>query len=257
MRRMADRHPLKRRQHARALYATGLGIASVARIMGLPRHTVWYWCVGNGRFDLGPDAPTPCPRCQHPPQPPSDPEAYAYLLGLYLGDGHLTLTAKTPVLRIACDDKYPGIMAEAEAAMLATLARKVQRVRSIGSTGIQSYAKHWPCLLPQAGPGKKHDRPIILEPWQEEIVAAHPGRFLRGLFHSDGCRVVNRVHKGGRDYEYPRYFFSNKSPDIMRLCQVALNRLGVEWRMARPDSLSVARRGAVERLDRDVGPKDG
>jgi hypothetical protein len=108
------------------------------------------------------------------------------------------------------------------------------------------------------GPGKKHDRPIILEPWQEEIVAAHPGRFLRGLFHSDGCRAVNKIRKGGRVYEYPRYFFSffsNRSPDIMRPCQRALDCLGVEWRMARPDSLSVAGRTAAERLDREVGPK--
>ncbi|MCP2328047.1 hypothetical protein HDA40_006554 [Hamadaea flava] len=254
---MADRHPVERRREARAQYALGRSIAAIGRAMGVPRHTVWYWCVGQGRLDLTSESATRCPRCQDPPAPPPDLEAYAYLLGVYLGDGHLVLTSKTPVLRIACDDKYPAIKDEAEAAMLATLAYKVGRVQSIGCSYLQSYAKHWPCLLPQAGPGKKHNRPIVLELWQEEIVAAHPGRFLRGLFHSDGCRVVNRVHRGGRDYEYPRYFFSNKSPDIMRMCQVALNRLGVEWRMARPDSLSVARRTAVERLDRDVGPKDG
>jgi len=252
---MAERHPIERRRHARKLYAAGRGVASIAREMGVPRHTVWYWCVGNGRLDLAPDLVVRCPRCQDPPEPPADASAYAYLLGLYLGDGHLVLTARTPVLRIACDDKYPGIMAEGEAAMLTTLARKVGRVPSIGCTYLQSYAKHWPCLFPQAGPGKKHERPIVLEPWQGEIVAAHPGRFLRGLFHSDGCRAVNRIKKAGRVYEYPRYFFSNKSPDIMRLCQVALNRLGVDWRMARPDSLSVAQRAAVARLDDHVGPK--
>jgi hypothetical protein len=37
------------------------------------------------------------------------------------------------------------------------------------------------------------------------------GQFLRGLFHSDGWRGLNRVHVKGRDYSYPRYQFSNRS----------------------------------------------
>lgn len=32
---------------------------------------------------------------------------------------------------------------------------------------------------------------IELADWQREIVSAHPGRFLRGLFNSDGCRIAN------------------------------------------------------------------
>ncbi|MFI9836970.1 helix-turn-helix domain-containing protein [Nonomuraea sp. NPDC051941] len=52
-----------------------------------------------------------------------------------------------------------------------------------------------PHLFPQHGPGKKHERPIVLEPWQREIVSAHPGRFVRGLIHSDGWRGTNRVRR--------------------------------------------------------------
>jgi hypothetical protein len=37
----------------------------------------------------------------------------------------------------------------------------------------------------------EHERLIALEPWQREIVEHQPGRFLRGLFHSDGSRVQN------------------------------------------------------------------
>jgi len=29
----------------------------------------------------------------------------------------------------------------------------------------------------------------VLTDWQREIVERHPADFLRGLFHSDGCRV--------------------------------------------------------------------
>ncbi|WP_223884225.1 hypothetical protein [Micromonospora craniellae] len=84
---------------------------------------------------------------------------------------------------------------------------------------------------------------------------AHAGSFLRGLFHSDGCRFANRVTVRGRTYVYPRYMFVNESADIMGLCQWALDLLGVAWRMNRRNSLSVARREAVGALDRHVGPK--
>jgi hypothetical protein len=31
---------------------------------------------------------------------------------------------------------------------------------------VSSYWKHWPCLFPQHGPGRKHERRIALVPWQ-------------------------------------------------------------------------------------------
>ncbi|MEU8297359.1 hypothetical protein AB0C04_08745 [Micromonospora sp. NPDC048909] len=118
-----------------------------------------------------------------------------------------------------------------------------------------AYGKHWPCLLPQHGPGKKHERPIVLADWQRKIVSACPGDLLRGLFHSDGCRIANRVRVRGKEYVYPRYMFVNESVDIMGLCQWALDELGIAWRMNRRNSLSVARRDAVAALDQHVGPK--
>jgi hypothetical protein len=39
------------------------------------------------------------------------------------------------------------------------------------------------------------------------------------------------------------------------LCGEALDRLGVEWRLSRRNSISVAQREAVARLDEFVGPK--
>jgi hypothetical protein len=176
-------------------------------------------------------------------------------LGLYLGDGHLVTRARVPVLRIFCADAWPGLIGECEAAMRAVIAKKVQRVQKTGCVGVQSYSMHWPCLLPQHGPGQKHNRPIYLAAWQQPIIEDHPGDMLRGLFHSDGCRVTNRVRRGNKDYSYPRYNFSNESQDIMALCQESLDRLGIGWRMCRPNMLSVARREAVARLDDFVGPK--
>jgi hypothetical protein len=135
----------------------------------------------------------------------------------------------------------------------------VCRVQRIGCTEVKSTSKHWPCLFPQHGPGRKHERTIELVPWQQAIVRMYPGLFARGLFHSDGCRVTNRVRRkladGDHWYEYPRYFFSNESKDILNLCGEVLDQLGVGWRLTRRNAISVARREAVARLDEFVGPK--
>jgi DNA-directed RNA polymerase subunit N (RpoN/RPB10) len=237
--------------------AAGIPFGDICRILGLSRSTVGHWFYGERarRRRLHPPEPTRCPRCRPEPGLPPDPASYAYLLGLYLGDGHLVTRAKVPVLRVYCADAWPRLIGECESAMLAVLARKVQRVRQKGCVSVQSYSSHWPCLFPQNGPGHKHERPIYLAEWQQPVVDQHAGYFVRGLFHSDGCRVTNRIRRGSRNYSYPRYMFSNESADIMGLCQEALDRLGVEWRMCRRNMLSVARREAVAALDEHVGPK--
>lgn len=119
--------------------------------------------------------------------------------------------------------------------------------------------KHWVCMFPQHGKGRKDQRPIVLADWQRAIVEAHPGAFLKGLFHSDGCRITNwcaRVVAGKvKRYEYPRYVFSNASEDILGLCTWALDLIGAEWTRPRTRNISVARKASVALLDEHVGPK--
>jgi hypothetical protein len=122
-------------------------------------------------------------------------------------------------------------------------------------TKIQSYWTHRPCLFPQHGPGRKHERPIVLADWQRDIVEAHPWQLIRGLIHSDGCRAINRVTVRGVPYAYPRYFFANESHDILQIMGDTLDRVGVAWRYNRPNSISIARREAVAAMDAHVGPK--
>ncbi|MEV0806750.1 transcriptional regulator [Micromonospora sp. NPDC050200] len=247
-------HPLEIRFRARQQYLAGSTVAEVARHLGLPYPTVRHWCKDRTEpKQLG--SQVRCFRCRSDVDNPTEPAAYAYLLGLYLGDGHLVTTARVPVLRVYCADAWPNLIELCDKAMRDVMASSVQRVRKRGCVGVQSYGTHWPCLFPQHGPGKKHERPIVLADWQRKIVERHPGDFLRGLFHSDGCRVSNRVTVRGKGYVYPRYMFTNESADIMGLCQWALDVLGIAWKMNRHNSLSVARREAVAALDRHVGPK--
>jgi hypothetical protein len=245
------------RERATQMMASGVAFRDVCRALGLPRGTVAHWFYGERarRRAEQPPKTSRCPRCRPVPGIPDDAGDYAYLLGLHLGDGHLVTSAKVPVLRIYCADAWPRLIDMCEEAMLIVLANSVQRVQKKGCVGVQSYSNHWPCLLPQHGPGKKHDRPIVLTDWQQPIIDEHPGDFLRGLFHSDGCRTENRIVKGDKTYVYPRYMFSNESADIMGLCQQSLDRLGISWKMCRRNMLSVARKEAVAALDAHVGPK--
>jgi hypothetical protein len=159
-------------------------------------------------------------------------------------------------LRIYQDAKYPGIVAEIAAAMGAVVPNKVRvtpKYREWNCTEISSYSKAWPCLIPQTGPGLKHRRKIELTAWQWGYVWQEPGMFVRGLIHSDGCRVQNKVWHG--KYSCPRYFFNNESLDIQQLFRDACDLIGVEYRNNRPNSISVARRASVALLDEIVGPK--
>ena len=80
-----------------------------------------------------------------------------------------------------------------------------------------------------------------------------PTSLLRGLIHSDGCRVINRVGKG--KYAYPRYLFSNRSEDIRRIFREACDSVGVRPTNPKPDEISIARRVDVVALDSFVGSK--
>ena len=85
-------------------------------------------------------------------------------------------------------------------------------VKQEGCVDVFLYSKHWPCLFPQHGPGRKHLRPIRLEPWQQLLIDQATEEFVLGLIHSDGCRVI----ANDRGVMSVRYHFSNMSEDIHR-----------------------------------------
>jgi hypothetical protein len=54
---------------------------------------------------------------------------------------------------------------------------------------------------------------------------------------------------------YPRYFFSQVSTDIQELFRQTCGKLGIECANNRWNSISVARRHSVAKVDAIVGPK--
>ncbi|MGW6537205.1 helix-turn-helix domain-containing protein [Streptomyces sp. NPDC055051] len=258
-------HGTEVRQRALTMLRGGARNADVAHDLNIPLGTVGYWKhMDRAKRGECPGRSVPvCPRCDGCELNSS---AYAYLLGLYLGDGHIVhnRAMRVPSLSISCTSTWPGLIDACVDAMQSVIpGNRATTVQRKGCKEIKISFKHLPCLFPQHGPGRKHERRIALETWQQEIVDAYPWEFIRGLVHSDGCRITNWTEKviGGerKRYEYPRYFFTNKSDDIRKLFGDTLTRVGVEWRTTArgidPYNISVARKASVALMDAHVGPK--
>lgn len=252
---------------ALALRAEGLSARRIARRLDLPVATVRDWRAGRvPRHAWLTDGaiPVTCVRCGHLEHRPAElPAEYVYLLGLYLGDGYIYEHARRVFrLRVLLDLKYPLIVDECAAAMQMLAPRN--RVHRLGRTSklteapqathveVSAFSKSWPCLFPQHGPRKKHDREIRLVDWQEGLVDRWPEQLLRGLIHSDGCRFVNT---GRGNWRWPRYAFSNLSTDILHIFCSACDRIGVRWTRSGTRTIYVSRKADVATLDTFIGPK--
>jgi hypothetical protein len=254
---------------ALGLLAAGMSIGQVSAALEIPRTTIRHW--DHGRVAGRPGIRSRrlrdgCFRCAQAhagsspdPFPRLTMSAYAYLFGLYLGDGHLaTLPRRVFRLSISLDRKYPVIVRETETALSLCLPANrvsVHRRANERMDLVSSHSQHWPCLLPQHDAGPKHLRAIRLERWQRRVLDEHPWRFLRGLIHSDGCRCMNPSIHPTKTYRYPRYTFSNRSHDIRDLFCEYCEKVGVEWRQMNRWNISVARRDSVAAMDRHIGPK--
>lgn len=248
---------------ASALRASDEGMpdAENAALHGVAIKTIRRWRrlyqrrgLPRGQTHLAP----PCPRCDGADL---DGIAYAELLGWYLGDGHISRGRRDVFnLQIINDRRYADDNARLKVLMAAVKPGGRPHTRLVPGAMITTVSwKHWPCVFPQHGPGRKHERPIVLEPWQRVIVEQWPSAFLRGLFHSDGCRSNNWTRRivGGvwKRYDYPRWQFTNHSDDIRTLCTWALDLLDIAWRQSSWKTISVSRRADVARLDTLIGLK--
>lgn len=145
----ADMHPHELVRQALTAAATGRTARCISSDPGVPERTVAHWIRGDRRAP-GP-APTKCPRRNG--GPPT--VAYSYLLGAYLGDGHLTVGHCTACLWMYRADDRPGVRTEVADAMAAVMpTSRVSVAPRTGCSAVKSFSLHWLCLFPQHAPAR-------------------------------------------------------------------------------------------------------
>jgi hypothetical protein len=240
-------HPQTTIKAALDLAQAGANATEIARELAVPRRTVCDWLRGSVPHRSACDA-----GCTVTHDFGALPAAYVYLLGLYLGDGSIATHPRGVYrLRFSLDTRYPGIIDEC--------ARAISEVAPANRVGhfshgtwieVYCYSKSWPCLFPQHGPGRKHERRIVLTDWQQMLVERWPKELVRGLIHSDGCRFQN----SGTNWSWPRYSFTQVSDDIRTIFCDVCDRLGLHWTVART-TIYISRKADVATLDEFIGPK--
>jgi hypothetical protein len=249
-------HSLDARSLALELVRSGLNDCEVARRSGIPRTTVRDWRRPPAQQRQGGSARirVTCPRCGRAGRQMSfAPGDYAELLGLYLGDGYLVRMPRSWRFRLYLDSRHPVIVNESSALLRRCFhgnAVTPQYRHEGAMTVLSVYSSHFPCLFPQHGPGRKHERSLALEAWQAQAIAAAPWRFLRGCIRSDGCSFVN--HTG--TYAYLSYDFFNCSQDILDMFCRTCDQVGVEHRRY-AKRVRIYRRSSVALMEAHVGVK--
>lgn len=247
-------HPPATRDRALSLIRAGHNDCEVARRTGVARTTVRDWRRPRytPRSATGPRLA--CPRCgRSSPRISFSDSDYAELLAIYLGDGYIVQMGRTFRLRVYLDRRHPGVIADIEG-----LLRRCFPANRVGvavsrvywMTVLSVYSSHLPCLFPQHGPGKKHNRRILLETWQQELLEQQPWPFLRGCIWTDGCSYINRTGP----YEYLSYDFYSHSQDILALFTAACDQAGVGYRRY-GRYVRIARRESVALMQTHVGVK--
>ena len=220
---------------------------------GIPRSTIRDWI-----------KPSPRRRRSTPPQSPSEliaglpwPE-YSYLLGMYLGDGTLSVSRRGVYrLRVVMDIRYPGIIAACVATMQAVMPRKPRacptpplprRRRSA------AHSKSWPILFPQHGPGPQASSVAIelVRLAAEKSSGGHPREFIRGLHPLRRLPGAQPRQRQGLSALLLQPGLGRHPPPVLRR---PASKISVEYRLNRWDSVSIARAPSVAILDSFIGPK--
>ncbi len=186
---------------ARRLAGTGLHASAVAHRLGLPAPTVAHWLRGDRRGPRADGRDTVCPRGQGAPL---DEQAYSYLLGAYLGDGHIVVGRRgVASLSVFCDDAWPGVADEVHNALDGVMpCSSVCTVARAGCSEIKSYSRHWPRTR---RPGRRPRSPPRslppTAPSHRDRGADHDRRGVRGPL---GLVLSHRRRPCGHEVHQPR-----------------------------------------------------
>ena len=181
---------------------------------------------------------------------------YAELLGLYLGDGHITEMPRTQRLRIFLDSRHARVVAEARGLLVRSFPENRVGVTDRGGTMsvVWTHHRHLACLLPQHGPGKKHERAIVLESWQR---SPRPTPRRGPSSAAASAPMAARSSTGRAGTRILSYEFRNRSPEASGTLFLEACELVGRWAVgSNDDRVRICRRSSVALLLEHVGIKE-
>ena len=213
---------MERYEYTKQALANGVSIRQIGKDLGVDYSTVTYWIKKNfssglrTKFVSQSDVLDICQ---------TYPAHYAYMLGCYLGDGHIIKSPRTYKLTIYNSEIHPEIISDQILSLKKLFpTNKINNYKQLHNKCVEVRVHNLslPYYFPQHGPGKKHNRPIIFEDWQQEIVTNEPECFLKGLIDTDGTEYLTSG-------KYRRYSFCNVSQNIIELYKTTMKQLNIHY----------------------------
>ncbi len=216
-------------EYTKQRLAEGASQRQIARELGVDKSTIHYWI--KHAFSTGTRAAEELSHLKIIEWCNKHSAEYAYLLGCYLGDGHIVIMPRTQKLSIYNDNRYPDIIQDQNIALQKIFPNnKITNYQQLYSRCLEVnvHNKFLSKLFPQHGPGKKHDRDVSLQDWQWDIVWKEPECFIKGLIDSDGSYYLQtQRNANGMVHAGMRYQFTNKSLDIIDMYLIVMDKLNI------------------------------
>lgn len=211
-------------EYTKRRLSEGASQRQIAKELHVDKSTINYWI--THKFTTGKRESVDRPHSEIIEWCNKNSAEYAYLLGSYLGDGHIIIMPRTQKLSIYNDNRYPDIIHDQSSALGKLFPNnKIHNYQQLHSKCVEVnvHNKYLTKVFPQHGTGKKHDRDVSLKDWQWDIVWKEPECFIKGLIDSDGSYYPYNYNKTPR----MRYQFTNKSLDIVDMYLKVMAKLDI------------------------------
>lgn len=246
---VAENQDNRSREQCIALRLQGYSQNRIAEMLGVSQSTVRH------HTRHLPAVKTPrvtCRRSVSTPEPLPPSSDFAYLLGVFAGDGNLAKLPRTCKLVVSCSTDYPDLI-EGYADLIQQLTgltvkrtRKREKGRDTNCIDVYVYSQHLPAMLGLPCGAKVSSGFAVPDwIWHDD---AYARAFLRGLIETDGG-VYRTSHNGGTFWYCA---FTAKVPAVVDAFSKAVVQLGYPFKQYGP-VFRLSNSDLTRRLIRELG----
>lgn len=157
---------------------------------------------------------------------------YAYIFGVYLGDGYIIRNKRTYKLMFSILENHTEVQKKISSQLKILFPfNKINILKRKNSKccDIIVYSNNIPLLFPQYGSGHKHERKIETTELQRFNIITYPKEFLSGLLDSDGTSYIQSNLRF--------YMFKNKSVNIVKIFCDTCDLLDIKYTVVKFKSI--------------------